>query len=88
MSLTTFRHLLLTSCQVYLQEALLKSVTGGHLCRIVLAQLEGSGRGSLASYNAEAYDALTTMLQDEPMRDGDAWLEKLLTRNEMLGASA
>ncbi|CAK0787479.1 hypothetical protein CVIRNUC_010699 [Coccomyxa viridis] len=52
--------------------------------RIVLAQLEGSGRGSLASYNAEAYDALTTMLQDEPMRDGDAWLEKLLTRNEML----
>ena len=55
---------------------------------MVLAQLEGSGRGSLASYNAESYGALTAMLQDEPMRDGDAWVEKLLQKNEMLGESA
>ena len=56
-------------------------------CRVVLAQLEGSGRGSLASYNAESYDALTAMLHEEPMRDGDAWVEKLLHKNEMLGES-
>ncbi len=52
---------------------------------MVLAQLEGSGRGSLASYNAESYDALTKMLHEEPMRDGDVWVEKLLQQNEMLG---
>ncbi len=57
-------------------------------CRVVLAQLEGSGRGSLASYNAESYDALTKMLHEEPMRDGDAWVEKLLQKNEMLGESS
>ena len=55
------------------------------LCRIVLAQLEGSGRGSLASYNVESYDALTAMLHEEPMRDGDAWVEKLFESNKMLG---
>lgn len=58
----------------------------GRSCRIVLAQLEGSGRGSLGSYNADSYEALTTMLHEEPMKDGDAWVEKLLQRNEMLGA--
>ena len=26
------------------------------------------------------------MLHEEPMKDGDAWVEKLLQRNEMLGA--
>jgi hypothetical protein len=57
----------------------------GRSCRIVLAQLEGSGRGSLGSYNADSYEGLTTMLHEEPMKDGDAWVEKLLQRNEMLG---
>ena len=30
---------------------------------MVLAQLNGSGRGSLASFNAESQNALTSMLQ-------------------------
>jgi hypothetical protein len=53
--------------------------------RIVLAQLEGSGRGGLASYNTDSYRDLSVHLQEEPMRDGDAWLEHLLRKNEMLG---
>ncbi|KAK9805283.1 hypothetical protein WJX72_010898 [[Myrmecia] bisecta] len=52
--------------------------------KIVLAQLEGSGRGSLASYNATDYQDLTTFLEEVPLRDGDAWLTLLLRRNEML----
>ncbi len=54
--------------------------------RIVLSQLSGSGRGGLASYNSKQYDALTTFLEEEPLRDGDAWLKGLLARDEMLGA--
>ena len=50
-----------------------------------MAQLEGSGRGGLGSYNADAYQDLSTFLQEQPMRDGDAWLELLLKKNEMLG---
>ena len=71
--------------QKYSQCCMTANNSACSLCRIVLAQLEGSGRGSLASYNAESYDALTTMLHEEPMKDGDAWLEKLLQKNEMLG---
>ncbi len=56
-------------------------------CRIVLAQLEGSGRGGLGSYNTGAYEDLSNFLQEHPMRDGDAWLELLLKKNEMLGAA-
>ncbi|KAK9909294.1 hypothetical protein WJX75_000097 [Coccomyxa subellipsoidea] len=52
--------------------------------KIVMAQLEGSGRGGLGSYNADAYQDLSTFLQEQPMRDGDAWLELLLKKNEML----
>jgi hypothetical protein len=54
--------------------------------RIVLAQMEGSGRGSLGSYNAHGYDTLSSFLAEQPMRDGDAWLELLLKKDEMLGA--
>lgn len=50
-----------------------------------MAQLEGSGRGGLGSYNTEAFQDLTLFLQEHPMRDGDAWLELLLKKNEMLG---
>lgn len=54
--------------------------------RIVLAQLEGSGRGSLASYNSRSYEDLVGLIEEHPMTDGDAWLKLLLAKNEMLGA--
>ena len=56
------------------------------LCRIVLAQLEGSGRGALGSYNAQAYTDLSSFVQENPLKDGDEWLGLLMKRNEMLGA--
>ena len=54
--------------------------------RIVLAQLEGSGRGALASMNPRSYEDLVGLIQEHPMTDGDAWLKMLLVKNEMLGA--
>lgn len=54
--------------------------------RVVLAQLEGSGRGALGSYNAKASQALTEHLTDVPLKDADAWLESLMRKDEMLGA--
>lgn len=47
--------------------------------------MEGSGRGALGAYNAQGYTDLSSFLTDRPMRNGDAWLEELLQRNEMLG---
>ena len=55
-------------------------------CRIVLAQLTGSGRGGLGSYNSQQHTDLTAYLEEEALRDGDPWLKGLLKRNEMLGA--
>ena len=55
-------------------------------CRIVLAQLTGSGRGGLGSYNSQQHTDLMAYLEEEALRDGDAWLKGLLKRNEMLGA--
>ena len=55
------------------------------LRRIVLAQLEGSGRGSLASYNPRSYEDLITFIEQNPLMDGDEWLKLLLRKNEMLG---
>lgn len=49
-----------------------------------MAQLEGSGRGALGSYNSSAYEELTSFLAEEPLRDGDAWVAKLMRRNGML----
>ena len=54
--------------------------------RIVLAQLEGSGRGNLASYNAQSFTDLSSFMEQNPLRDGDEWLSMLMKRNEMLGA--
>ncbi|GAB4822767.1 hypothetical protein N2152v2_009813 [Parachlorella kessleri] len=54
-------------------------------CKIILAQLEGSGRGSLASYNAQGYQDLMDFLQKNPIKDGDEWLAKLMTHNQLLG---
>ena len=55
------------------------------MCRIVLAQLEGSGRGGLGSYNAKAHEDLLSLLDEVPVKDGNAWIETLMHRNEMLG---
>lgn len=52
--------------------------------RVVLAQLEGSGRGALGSYNATAYADLHSFLTDVPLKNGDEWLGQLMTRNSML----
>lgn len=55
-------------------------------CRIILAQLQGSGRGGLGSYNASDYEQLNSLLQTEPLgSDGDAWIEKLMAKNSLLG---
>lgn len=51
----------------------------------VLAQMEGSGRGALGSYNADQYAVLMEHLEAFPMRDGDDWLEALMIKNKMLG---
>ena len=54
--------------------------------KIVMAQMEGAGRGSLGAYDAAGYQTLTTLLQDRPLRnDGDGWLAELMERDEMLG---
>lgn len=52
--------------------------------KVILDQLEGSGRGSLASYNTESYEELHQFLVDVPMKDGDAWLTALMQQNSML----
>lgn len=57
-------------------------------CKVILAQLEGSGRGALGSYNAAAYQVLSQQLQAGGAaaisRDADAWLEGLLDKDPAL----
>jgi hypothetical protein len=54
-------------------------------CRVILSQLAPSGRGDLGSYNSQAYDDLMSMLENEPLnKDPDAWIAKMLRKNEML----
>lgn len=55
------------------------------LLRIIIAQLEGSGRGKAGAYNAKQYDDLSTFLNDNPIRDGDAWLAQLMRKNSSVG---
>ena len=55
---------------------------------MILAQLEGSGRGALGSYNEGGYRTLMQQLEEVPMRDGDAWLEALMNKDRMLGEVA
>jgi hypothetical protein len=55
------------------------------LRRIVMAQLEGSGRGALGAYDASSYQDLYTMLHNEPMKDGDEWLLRLMQKNYNVG---
>lgn len=53
--------------------------------QIILAQLEGNGRGSLGSYNTDAYEAIEYMLLNVPLKDGEAWCAELLKRNRWAG---
>lgn len=61
-----------------------------HVCayRVILAQLEGSGRGALAAYNQEQYSTLFSHLQDTPVSDPDQWLEQLMRKDKALGKSS
>ena len=54
--------------------------------KIVMAQLEGVGRGDLGSYNASGYTTLSKFIQEHPLKNnGDAWLGQLMLEDEMLG---
>jgi hypothetical protein len=53
--------------------------------RIVMSQMEGSGRGDLASSNSEHMRTLRRFLHDVPMKDCSDWLAQLTQENEMLG---
>jgi hypothetical protein len=53
--------------------------------KIVLAQLEGSGRGALGAYNSTAYAVLSTQLQDVPLRNAEAWLADLMAKDKGTG---
>ncbi|GLI67305.1 hypothetical protein VaNZ11_011491 [Volvox africanus] len=53
--------------------------------RIVLAQLEGSGRGALGAYDSQAATDLHNFLQNVAMKDGDEWLAQLMRQNTSLG---
>jgi hypothetical protein len=55
--------------------------------KIISAQLEGDGRGSLGSFNASSYITLTKFLETHPLRsNSDEWLAKLMEEDELLGA--
>ncbi|GIL54948.1 hypothetical protein Vafri_10639 [Volvox africanus] len=53
--------------------------------RVVLAQLEGSGRGALGAYDSQAATDLHNFLQNVAMKDGDEWLAQLMRQNTSLG---
>lgn len=52
--------------------------------KVVLAQLEGSGRGSNAAYDYKAFKDLSETLQSVPIKDAEQWLGVLMARNSML----
>lgn len=52
--------------------------------KIILAQLEGSGRGSLGSFNANQYQLLTDHLANMSTSDPEAWLRSLLAKDPAL----
>ena len=55
-------------------------------CSIILAQLQGSGRGSIGSYNAEHSQLIQDFIEKEPIgSDSDAWAAKLLSKSPLLG---
>ncbi|KAK3253966.1 hypothetical protein CYMTET_36804 [Cymbomonas tetramitiformis] len=56
--------------------------------RVVLAQLEGSGRGALGAYDAESYEVLSNFLLDNPIQDCDKWCSELMNKNSKIGKFA
>lgn len=54
--------------------------------KIVLAQLQGSGRGDLASYNAQGYQNLVDFIEEKPLTRDNAstWLKELMERDLMI----
>lgn len=51
------------------------------------AQLGGSGRSNLGSYNAKGSEDLQSLLEEMPLKDGDAWIAALMRKNELLGTA-
>lgn len=49
-----------------------------------MAQLEGSGRGALASYDAKGYSDLESAIHDINSMDCDEWMKKLMKKNKMM----
>eukprot|EP00877_Chromochloris_zofingiensis_P007521 jgi/Chrzof1/3021/Cz12g08150.t1 len=52
--------------------------------KVILAQLEGSGRGSLAAYNQQSYQMLSDQLSKVSFKDGDDWVEQLMQHDPHL----
>ncbi|GMH45636.1 hypothetical protein BSKO_13593 [Bryopsis sp. KO-2023] len=52
--------------------------------RGIMAQLEGSGRGALASYDAKGYSDLENAIPDLNSMDCDKWIAKLMKKNKMM----
>lgn len=55
------------------------------MARAVMAQLEGSGRGGLASYNATGYKDLEDSLESLIVMDTRQWISELMLKNNMIG---
>ena len=57
--------------------------------KIILAQVEGSGRGGLAAFNRGTYDSLAQMLEPDALkllqRDPDAWCLELMNLDQLAG---
>lgn len=47
--------------------------------------MEGVGRGDLGSYAGEQYITLRNFVLDNPIKDGEKWLLKLMEKDELLG---
>lgn len=48
------------------------------------AAAQGDGRGGLGAFNKAQYDALATHMQEEPMRDANAWCASLMDRDALV----
>ena len=53
--------------------------------KVVESQLQGIGRGDLGAYNAAGMKVLRHFLYNEPMRDCNDWLARLMKEDELLG---
>lgn len=53
-----------------------------------MAQLEGSGRGGLASYNSEGYKDLENTIGRLGEMNARDWIATLMEKNKMIGTGA